>query len=123
MRRWFIVFLMLLVQGQFVWGAAAAYCAHETSPAASAHFGHHDHFHQGGDLEKSSTDGGAIKLPGFDSDCGSCQLGSLGTLLSCETAIANLQRVDHQSVCSEDYRSHFPSGLERPDRSAHAAAS
>jgi len=123
MRRCFIVFLMLLVQVQFVWGAAASYCTHEASPVASAHFGHHDHRHEGSDLQNARGDGGATVLPSFDLDCGSCNLGTLGTLSSCATAVANLPGVDHQSGCSDVYRSHFPSGLERPDRSAHVAAS
>lgn len=55
MRRWFALFLFVMLPLQFTWTAVAAYCAHE-GPAAAAHVGllHHgdgnDHAHGGFDV-------------------------------------------------------------------------
>lgn len=115
MRRGFIVFLLMVMQFQFVWGAAASYCGHETDPAASQHFGHHEHRHQ-------ATDDGANPSGAFDLDCGSCHFGTSVTVPPSAIAMADLPRSDYHPGCSPDYSSHFPSGLERPDRSSHLAA-
>lgn len=61
-----ILFLALLLPLQFAWANAAAYCDHETDPAQTRHFGHHEHLHEVG-VEKPSSS----KLAG-DNDCGTC---------------------------------------------------
>ena len=122
MRRGFIVFLLLLVQFQFAWGAAASYCSHEKSAAASKHVGHHDHQHQGLDLKGLGSDAGGGTLPTFDPDCGGCHLGTPGIVPVCVSVMATLPRHDYLSDCSQQYRSHYPSGLDRPDRISHVAA-
>ncbi len=65
MTRRFILFLALLLSLQFAWANAAAYCQHETNPAQTRHFGHHEHLHKGV-IEQTS-----VKLAG-DTDCGTC---------------------------------------------------
>lgn len=45
MRRWFFVFLLVLMPLQFSWAALAAYCEHE-SGAQAQHLGHHEHEHE-----------------------------------------------------------------------------
>jgi len=71
-RRLATLLLALLLPLQFAWGAAAAYCGHETNLQAAQHFGHHQHVHQtdaGQAAEaKKAVDG---KLA-YDNDCGSC---------------------------------------------------
>ena len=67
MTRRLILFLALLLPLQFAWASAASYCQHETGPAQTRHFGHHEHLHKVG-VEKSST-GKLIA----DNDCGTCQ--------------------------------------------------
>lgn len=67
MRRWFAIFLLVLLPLQALWAAAAPYCAHEESPA-SMHIGHHTHEHQGPEQDLSGSDGpGAIHT-----DCHVC---------------------------------------------------
>lgn len=65
MTRRFVLFLALLLPLQFAWAGAVAYCQHETTPALTQHFGHHEHLHQA-DVEKAPGQSGA------DSDCGTC---------------------------------------------------
>lgn len=49
--RYLLLVLMFALPAQFVWAAAAGYCAHEKE-TASFHIGHHAHEHRA-----SSTDG------------------------------------------------------------------
>src|SRR5205814_371136 len=51
---------------QFGWGAAAAYCQHETTTETSRHFGHHEHVHKT-DAKKPADS----KVAG-DNDCNAC---------------------------------------------------
>lgn len=70
MRRYLLVFMMVLLPLQWSWAAAASVCAHE---AGSSHFGHHDHKHSGGSLTgKSDTGKGDGASPGAHPDCQVC---------------------------------------------------
>lgn len=116
MRRLFILFMLVLLPFQFVWGSAAQYCTHESSSQASAHFGHHSHAHEGGD-EAAKTSGVGVSLGTFDGDCASCHLGTATSLLG-ETLVVHSP--EHGRSLSDHvtlYQSHIPIGLERPDRS------
>lgn len=70
MFRLVALLLALLMPLQFVWGAAATYCGHESSSGTGAqvtpHFGHHEHVHKA-DGKKAAD----IQLVG-DNDCGTC---------------------------------------------------
>lgn len=70
MFRLVALLLALLMPLQFVWGAAATYCGHESSGVATLkavqHFGHHEHVHKA-DAKKAAD----TKLVG-DNDCGTC---------------------------------------------------
>lgn len=70
MFRLVALLLVLLMPLQFVWGAAAAYCGHEstseTALQVTKHFGHHEHVHRM-DAKKAADS----KLVG-DNDCGTC---------------------------------------------------
>jgi hypothetical protein len=84
MRRWLTLLLLVLLPLQFTWGAAAAYCGHETSQT-TRHIGHHVHAHGDGaqqaqakkpdpaglDAEKAKT-----KFA-LDEDCGVCHLSAV----------------------------------------------
>jgi hypothetical protein len=120
MRRWLIVSFMLLMQVQFVWAAAAAYCGHETSAAASAHFGHHEHRHQGGGIQ--STDDAGKGIASLHLDCESCHFGTSANLPSPAITIAELPEFEFRCDCSPRYTSHVTSTPERPDRVSHQAA-
>lgn len=74
MHRILIIFLVVLLPVQFVWGAAAGYCRHEQGRQAQ-HYGHHLHEHQ---VEATALAGeeqqGGQPLTGEDADCISCHL-------------------------------------------------
>lgn len=76
MRRWLIFLLLVVVQFQYSWVLAAAYCQHESGSAAQ-HFGHHHHPHHAG-----AADGDApLQVPGGgDGDCVACHAGIAGAL-------------------------------------------
>ena len=77
MRRWLLIFLLLVLPFQFSWAASAAYCQHERD-AQPGHWGHHEH------APDRSADGSRIddaqKSPGTQpnavlGDCAACHLG------------------------------------------------
>lgn len=75
--------MLVLLPLQFVWGAGAGYCQHEEG-AATSHFGHHAHKHEGKTLKQSgqASTAGEVNAGGADSDCGSCHLASVSPLAS-----------------------------------------
>ncbi|MGE3345911.1 MAG: cation efflux protein, CzcI family [Ramlibacter sp.] len=122
MRRWFLVFLLLMVQLQFVWGAAAAYCGHETSGAPVTHFGHHEHRHQGDDPRALTSEEDSNGLGILHADCGSCHFGTSGTLPAPGVVVAAQGQSEYFADRGPRFSSHVPSAPERPDRIAHVAA-
>lgn len=74
-RRILLIFLLFIVPFQLSWGAAAAYCKHESNPAVS-HFGHHGHKHAASNEESKFS---PAKLQfSADSDCTVCQSAGIG---------------------------------------------
>lgn len=65
MYRLVALLFALLLPFQFAWGAAAAYCQHETTIESSKHFGHHEHVHK-------TDQKAAESKPLVDNDCGTC---------------------------------------------------
>lgn len=126
MRRWSIIaFMLLLLPFQMVWAAAAPVCAHETQAAAKKHFGHHEHQHQGSTSATTDNDVTPDSSSGsgsYHADCETCHLGTSVAVTSATAVSPPLPlgaiRGDHGST----YRSHIPSGLERPDRLELTAA-
>ena len=122
MGRWLVVFLLLLVQIQFVWGAAAVYCGHEAGATnVQQHFGHHEHRHQGDDPKARGVDVAANGVGALHADCESCHLGTSGTLPAAILALKTPPQCDYNPDCGRHFSSHFPSAPERPDRSLLAA--
>lgn len=85
MRRWLLIFLVVLLPMQLSWAAVASYCQHESSSSATTqHVGHHEHQHeadaastdQGGTDSKSTTATSAV-----DVDCGTCHAGCCTAML------------------------------------------
>lgn len=86
MRRWLSLLLLVLLPLQFTWGAAAAYCGHETAREAR-HVGHHVHAHGDGaqqaQSDKSAPAGQdadktqAKTKVALDEDCGVCHLSAV----------------------------------------------
>lgn len=120
MRRWFIVFLLLLSQLQFVWAAAAAYCGHERNAAASTHFGHHEHRHRGIDVQ--AADEADSGLASLHLDCETCHFGNSGSLPTQSILVAAPPHFQFCAERSQSFTSHVPSTPEHPDRVSHLAA-
>lgn len=70
----FLVALSFLLPLQVAWGAAAAYCEHETTQGAK-HFGHHQHEHKADAHDAEAKKPVAKKLV-VDNDCASCHISS-----------------------------------------------
>ncbi|CAM3601221.1 cation efflux protein, CzcI family [Paracidovorax anthurii] len=90
MRRWLLIFLLTVLPLQFTWAEAAGYCAHEPT-AASQHFGHHVHQHDGsaGASHDASFSGDA------DQDCGACHAGCAIALIARSLPGAQVIRAEH----------------------------
>lgn len=119
MRRWLSILLLVLMPLQFTWGAAAAYCEHETSSEAR-HFGHHEHAHADGGQQaqgKKPAPGDKLKpaKSGLDSDCGACHLSAAKpvsvTSLALAAPVAQILRGLGQQVFS----TRAPDHPERPN--------
>ena len=114
MRRWLVILMLLVLPVQFAWAAAAPYCAHEAASAASKHPGHHQHVHQGsGEVAKAGDDGAGNGAN--HTDCASCHGGAAATLPLPEADLATAPRDGLREQPASHYRSHTPSGPERPD--------
>jgi hypothetical protein len=88
MKRLLACLLALLLPLQLAWGAAAAYCQHETAPDGRVHFGHHQHVH---DVQKDDNHQHA-KMPGGkvvgDHDCGYCNVTATAVMPGIDAAPA-----------------------------------
>ena len=64
---------MFALPAQFVWAAAAGYCAHESDPV-SFHVGHHVHEHRASSTDADETETQAAKKPATQAhtDCSYC---------------------------------------------------
>jgi hypothetical protein len=75
MRRWLVIFLLVLLPLQLSWAAVAPYCQHEAD-ATTQHFGHHQHKHQAATADElSAADAGDIASFAVDADCSACHAG------------------------------------------------
>ena len=69
MRRWLLVFLLVLLPLQLTWAAVSTYCQHE-SKSSIRHIGHHIHKHAG---SLSGGDGvDSSEVGSLENDCGVC---------------------------------------------------
>lgn len=76
MRRYLILFLLVLMPLQLSWAAVGSYCEHETGPQAS-HFGHHPHKHIAGDAADNDVGQSDKPSKGPHTDCSACTPGGL----------------------------------------------
>lgn len=114
MRRLVLICIMLLLPVQWTWAAAAAYCAHESSPS-SGHIGHHEHVHKSSsteDLKKAQ----ASKAAALDLDCGYCHLSAAQWLPAPKDVMPPVMGAVFSVQDQPPVRSHISSGPERPDR-------
>lgn len=122
MLRLLLVFALIVLPLQIVWSAAAPYCAHETNSAATRHFGHHEHRHQGGDAKLVLDDDSGEEVGVYHADCESCHLGSASALPAPAFTVIESVPDEVEGGQGPAYQSHIPSGLERPDRTERIAA-
>lgn len=118
MRRVLILVLAWVLPLQFAWAGVATYCQHETGLAAT-HFGHHEHQHHGGanaDVSKL----GKTQIPGGDADCQMCQFGAAQSIPAVKHVFVAPHRNAAPPAPPAHFRSHVPSGLERPNRTLAA---
>lgn len=110
MRKWFAIFLLLVIPMQFALAASAAYCQHETG-IATDHIGHHNHKHQVQPEELLQPD--KTQSTGFDLDCGNCHAGcSVAVSTSEESSILS----EHGFIHPSTDRILASPPLEAPDR-------
>lgn len=115
MRRFVLICVMLLLPVQWTWAAAAAYCAHESSPAAARHFGHHEHVHKSSSTE-SSKQGQSAKTGALDLDCEYCHLSAAQWLPALHDIVPPTLGASFELQDPTLVGSHIGSGPERPDR-------
>jgi hypothetical protein len=122
MRRWLMVFLLLVVPAQLIWAAAAPYCGHETSATSKRHFGHHEHRHQADGQAAALNADDSSAAGAFHADCEVCHLGASAVLpVPAVTLGVPPVRAPHHAP-PQRYASHIPRGPERPDRADAPAA-
>lgn len=107
---------MLMLPLQATWAAAAAYCAHESSPASAKHIGHHEHVHKASAGDSSKT-GGFVKVGDMDPDCDYCHLSVTQWLPALPDVVPPLMEAAHALADQPPIESHIGLGPERPDRS------
>ena len=121
MRRWLLIFLVVLLPMQLSWAAVAGYCQHESGTVnTTQHVGHHEHQHQD-DAASASTDLADTSAKptsatgAVDVDCGSCHAGCCTALLqSLNLMIATLP-TEAYSAPVLHLSSHPASMPERPN--------
>lgn len=110
MKRYFLIFLLMLLPLQFSWAAAGAYCAHEEGLAAQ-HFGHHVHKHDSNSNDAKETPQKAKT----DIDCEYCHHVSASAIFAAAPFQHAPQRSAHMRFEVHRYASHIPDLIPRPD--------
>lgn len=107
-RRFLLIFLLLVLPCQFAWSAAVPYCQHEAQPAKSWHLGHHEHRHEAKKQHETKM--------AVDADCDVCHLASAPLASVARTFVSIHQQVpaDVQSV-ERKLHSHVPEAPDRPN--------
>jgi hypothetical protein len=119
MRRWLSIILLVLMPFQFTWGAAAAYCEHESSKE-TRHFGHHVHTHGEAGLQAQGKkplpgDKNTPEKPGLDNDCGTCHLSGAKPVSSSIVVVAALATDAMSSLIEQMFSTRAPDHPERPN--------
>ena len=79
MKKYLVIFLLVLLPMQLSWAAVTSYCQHETG-VSSKHLGHHSHEHTS--IDNPSSPERSTNLVGLDHDCTSCHVGCAAALTS-----------------------------------------
>lgn len=126
MRRWLLIFLVVLLPMQLSWAAVASYCQHESDAATtSQHVGHHEHQHEA-DAASVSTDHGdpsanpTTATDAVDVDCGTCHAGTCSAMVqSSSLVMAKLPTETHSATALR--LSSQPASLPERPNWAHLA--
>ena len=118
MKRLILIFLALVLPLQFAWASAAAYCRHEVTASAKAHFGHHEHQHRAASGKQDAhADKGqdAGKLGLADPDCGICHIASLPFARADAPDVHAMRRVELAPPAPQPgFSSHSARAPDRP---------
>lgn len=109
MKRFFLIFLLVLLPLQLSWAAAASYCQHEETKSTQ-HFGHHAHKHQSS-FDTLDDKSNPTKV---HTDCGSCHLSGMSSILAQSMLIAFSEDAIYIEFLPSVYTSHIPDNPERP---------
>lgn len=110
MKRYFLIFLLLLLPFQFSWAVAGAYCAHEETSSAP-HFGHHVHEHDKAE-DDARAEGQKIQA---DTDCDYCHHVHGSAIVPVTPGLAQPESTAHLRLEVHRYPSHIPDLIPRPD--------
>ena len=110
MYRLVALLLALLLPLQFAWGAAAAYCQHETGAQSAKHVGHHAHEHKADEGTKKPA---SAKLT-VDNDCTACHATCSAMACDAPVAIEALALTSRLDVPTFD--AHASAPTRAPDR-------
>jgi len=111
-RRFLVLFLLVLLPLQISWTAAGFHCPQAgdngaDAPAASAApHTMHAHAHDGDDSDEGHATGAGL-------DCSALQLVALEPPSARVERLARAGAIAHGVVCT-GYKSHIPDGLDRP---------
>ncbi|MDB5828482.1 MAG: czcI [Variovorax sp.] len=112
MRRYLLVFLMLLLPLQSVWSAAATICAHEQTQAGERHFGHHEAHHATNGATDDANASGA-------SDADHHHVLNVHPVShAAPLALPMAQATRHIPAVSDPYPSAHIASLERPPKTS-----
>ena len=110
MKRYFLIFLLMLLPLQFSGAVAGAYCAHEEGQAAQ-HFGHHVHKHDAsGKVTKDTS-----QKAKADTDCEYCHHVSASAIFAAAAFQCPPGQSAHMRFEVHRYASHIPDLIPRPD--------
>ena len=105
MRRWLLIFLVVLLPMQLSWAAVASYCQHESGSATTTqHVGHHEHQHEADAASTSTGQTDTSAKPtsatgAVDVDCGTCHAGCCSAMLqSPRLVMAKLPSETHSAT-------------------------
>jgi hypothetical protein len=82
MKKFLVIFLLLLLPLQYSWAAVASYCQHEAGVSAK-HLGHHSHDYHAVDHQEAGKH--SSQTGGIDHDCATCHLGCAAALTGSQT--------------------------------------
>jgi hypothetical protein len=111
MRRWLLVFLLVLMPMQLTWAAVSTYCQHE-SKSSIRHIGHHTHKHSG------SISGGdgvvSSEVGSLENDCGVCHANCSVAFQSSSQTLRLIAEPVRIVVKAASYLAHYQYLPERP---------